>query len=144
VTDLTQYRALAAAARAETGDGLTAREQLSDIVDELAGLLEHATDFAFDPDLDDLAYLVHFWRIRLESSVRNGLWTIVWANSRRPWSVKRGDWLSVAETAELDLWSGREGAPHLDEVRFRFAEALELVPQILEFQAAKAREVSDA
>jgi hypothetical protein len=42
MTDLTEYRALAAAARADTSDGLTAREQLPDIVEALCDMLDAA------------------------------------------------------------------------------------------------------
>lgn len=38
--DLAEVRALAAAARADTADGPTARERLADIVDDLAGLVD--------------------------------------------------------------------------------------------------------
>jgi len=40
MTDLAEYRALAAAARADTSDGLEAREKLPDVVDALAGLVD--------------------------------------------------------------------------------------------------------
>jgi hypothetical protein len=43
VTDVTQYRALAAAARADTSDGLVAREKLASIVEELADAVEKLT-----------------------------------------------------------------------------------------------------
>jgi len=39
MTDLAEYRALAATARADTSDGLLAREKLPDVVDALAGEL---------------------------------------------------------------------------------------------------------
>lgn len=42
MTGLTQYRALAAAARAETLEGLTAQAQLADIVEALCGAVETA------------------------------------------------------------------------------------------------------
>jgi len=40
VIDLAEARALAAAARADTTDGLTAREKLPDVVDALLGMLD--------------------------------------------------------------------------------------------------------
>jgi hypothetical protein len=43
MTDLTRYRALAAAARAETSDGLTARERPASIVEELCDQVEKPT-----------------------------------------------------------------------------------------------------
>lgn|GEM_PF-4013539 len=39
MTDLTEARALAAAARADTSDGLEAREKLPDVVDQLLDLI---------------------------------------------------------------------------------------------------------
>lgn len=42
--DLTEARALAAAARADTSDGLEAREKLADVVDALAAGIEAMSD----------------------------------------------------------------------------------------------------
>jgi hypothetical protein len=57
VTDLTQYRALAAAARAETLEGLTAQARLADVVEELCDMLgqpetEWAAKCRVTPSLD--------------------------------------------------------------------------------------------
>lgn len=43
MTDLAEYRALAAVARADTSDGLLAREKLPDVVDALLGMLGEPT-----------------------------------------------------------------------------------------------------
>jgi len=57
VTDLTEYRALAAAARADTSDGLVAREKLADVVEALCDMLgkpetEWAAKCRVTPSLD--------------------------------------------------------------------------------------------
>ena len=51
VIDTAQARALAAAARADTTDGLTAREHLADIVDELAGLVDELSAVVGQPTI---------------------------------------------------------------------------------------------
>lgn len=131
--DPTKARALAEAARADTSDGLTAREALPDLVDELADLLARATGFEFHPDLDGLRPIGGAWHVRVERY--GGAWMLWWAYTGRAWSRRREGWLN-SEAVDVIL----SPVPMLaDDLLFGLGEALEMLPGILEDLAARAR-----
>jgi hypothetical protein len=137
VTDLTQHRALAAAARAETSDGLEALERMPDIVEELAGLLEHADEFVFRADLSDLQPIGGDWFLRIGRC--GDAWVIWWAWTGRAWTRKHGTWLD-SDAVDMALLVGPAGpVSWRTDILFGLAEALEAVPRILEDLADRAR-----
>lgn len=132
--DLTECRALAEAARADTSDGLVAREALSGVVDQLADLLDRATEFEFHPDLDDLAPIGGDWHVRVERF--GGAWMIRWAYTGRAWSRRHGGWLNSEAVDRLLL-----PVPLLaDDLLFSLSEAMEMLPGILDGQRRRAQE----
>lgn len=112
MTDLSEARALAAAARADTSDGLLARERLADIVDELAGIVEELRDALGRPTTQ--------WAARWRDG---GNWGVEWrddeqdarefvasmpANVRLSWSVvsrtlhrRASPWVEVPAGVEV-------------------------------------------
>lgn len=80
MTDLTQARALAAAARADTSDGLMARERLADVVKDLCDAVEKLTPPTRGEDQREL--------LLAEIRETGGEWT--GARAARFWSQRFG------------------------------------------------------
>lgn len=107
--------------------------------DELADLLGHATGFVFDPDLPGMhPALASNWKVRLDSWNGGEDWAFTWANSLRFWSKARDGWLSAEEARLAEMVHSQ----WWEEIHFGFAEAMEILPRILTFQAKRATKVT--
>jgi hypothetical protein len=120
-----------------SGSAITHRRELLAEVDRLTDLLGHADEFVFRADLGDLQPIAGDWHLRID---RYGdAWVIWWAWTGRAWTRKRGAWLD-SDAVDMALLAGPAGpVPWRDDILFGLAEALELVPRILEDLAERAR-----